>query len=144
MPTDREEFLAGDRPDDVVIYITDDAIDDATKLETYGERVDEGTLLVIEGENGRNAFRAATGIDAMAFAKEAMGTDGEIGGDLTDGTCPEAGDGDDHDLQFVFAFSEAQNEDVGGLYAEGDVVHAYARCDCGTAYADKWVVAESA
>jgi hypothetical protein len=29
---------------------------------------------------------------------------------------------------------------VGGVYAEGDVVHAYAQCACGTAYSDRWVV----
>ncbi|AGB15202.1 hypothetical protein Halru_0569 [Halovivax ruber XH-70] len=146
MPTDREAFLAGDRPDDVAIYIEDDAIDDETKLEDYGDRVADGTLLVVEGEQGRNAFRAATGLDAMAFAKEAMGTEGEIAETLTDATCPEHGDGNDdddtHDLKFIFAFSEEQNEDVGGLYAEGDVVHAYARCTCGEAYSDKWVVEE--
>lgn len=150
MSSDREEFLAGDRPDDVAIYIDDDAIDDETKLEEYGERVADGTLLVVEGEQGRNAFRAATGLDAMAFAKEAMGTEGGVARELTDGTCPEADGGTDaeeaddgaHDLRFVFAFSEEQNEDVGGLYAEGDVVHAYARCTCGTAYSEKWVVGE--
>lgn len=142
MSTDREEFLAGDRPDDVAIYIADHAIDDETKLEDYGDRLDDGTLLVVEGEQGRNAFRAATGLDAMAFAKEAMGTEGDIARELTDGTCPEAGDGEAHDLRFVFAFSEEQNEDVGGLYAEGDVVHAYARCTCGEAYSEKWVVEE--
>lgn len=142
MTSDREEFLAGDRPDDVAIFIADDAIDDETKLEDYGERVADGTLLVVEGERGRNAFLAATGVDAMAFAKEAMGTEGEIARDLTDGTCPESDDETGHDLRFVFAFAEEQNEDIGGIYAEGDVIHAYARCDCGTAYSEKWVVEE--
>jgi hypothetical protein len=31
---------------------------------------------------------------------------------------------------------------VGGLYAEGAVVHAYAHCECGTSYSDRWVVDE--
>ena len=51
-----------------------------------------------------------------------------------------AGDGDDHDVRFVFAFVEDQNDSVGGLYADGDVMHAYAACDCGTTYSEKWVV----
>ena len=25
-------------------------------------------------------------------------------------------------------------------YVEGDVMHAYAACDCGTTYSEKWVV----
>ena len=32
------------------------------------------------------------------------------------------------------------DEAVVDLYAEGDVIHAYAACDCGTTYSDRWVV----
>ena len=32
-----------------------------------------------------------------------------------------------------------EDEAVGDLYAEGDVMHAYAACDCGTTYSEKWV-----
>ncbi|WP_254861898.1 DUF5807 family protein [Halovivax gelatinilyticus] len=140
MTADHEAFLAGERPDDVAIYLAADAVDDLGRLESYGERVDDGIVIVVDGERGRNAFRAATGVDAMAFAKEAMATQGSIDAKLTGGTCPEA-DGD-HEVRFVFAFAEEQNEDVGGLYGEGDVVHAYARCDCDLAYSDKWVVGD--
>jgi len=158
----RAEFLAGQRPEDVAFYVADAAVDDPSTLEEYGDRVDDGTLIVVEGEAGRSAFQAATGTDAMGFAKQAMGNEGEIREDLTGGACPDAdgGDGDDsdggggddsdagdgdadaHDARFVFAFAEEQNEDVGGLYGEGDVIHAYAQCACGAAYSHKWLAGE--
>ena len=133
-------FLAGERPDDVAIYLSAAVVDDLEKLDGCGDRAADGLLLIVDGERGRGAYKTATGVDAMAFAKEAMGTEGEIDDELIGGTCPATdGDGDAHDTQFVFAFAEAQNEEVGGLYAEGDVIHAYARCECGTAYSEKWV-----
>ena len=135
----RAEFLAGQRPEDVAIYLADAAVDDPSTLDSYGERVDDGTLIVVDGEKGRSAFQAATGMDAMGFAKQAMGADGEISEELTGGTCPE---GEDHATRFVFAFAEEQNEEVGGLYGEGDVIHAYAQCECGTAYSHKWIAGE--
>jgi hypothetical protein len=42
-------------------------------------------------------------------------------------------------LRFTFAFVEARNEEVGGIYAEGPVVHAYAACTCGETYSQRWV-----
>ncbi len=141
MSDPREEFLAGERLDDVALFLSDSFVED-DRLERFGERVDGGTLIVVDGERGRNAFQAATGVGAMEFAGSAMGVDGLVDGDLTGGTCPDEADGGDHDVQFVFAFAEAQNEEVGGIYADGDVVHAYAQCTCGTAYSDRWTVAE--
>ncbi|WP_458187732.1 DUF5807 family protein [Haladaptatus sp. NG-WS-4] len=132
----RDEFLAGERPEDVALFLADSFVSGDT-LADYGKSVPGGTLLVVSGETGRNVFQKATGMDAMGFAKRAMDTDGEIAPDLTGGDCP-----DDHDVEFVFAFAEAQNEDVGGLYAEGDVIHAYAYCECGTAFSQKWVAGE--
>ena len=133
-------FLAGERPDDVAIYLSAAVVDDLEKLDGFGDRVDDGLLLIVDGERGRRVFNTAAGVDAMAFAKQAMGTEGEIHDELIGGSCPERGENeDDHDTQFVFAFAEAQNEEVGGLYAEGNVIHAYARCECGTAYSEKWV-----
>lgn len=162
----RAEFLAAERPDDVALYLADSYVSD-DRLERFGERVDGGVLLVVDGERGRNAFRAATGTGAMEFAGKAMKVDGDIDADLTGGTCPNQGAADsttgknaegveddedhvtegaesdeDHATQFVFAFAEEQNEEVGDLYAEGDVVHAYAQCSCGAAYSDRWVVDE--
>jgi len=64
---------------------------------------------------------------------------------LAGGVCPDAGDPDaeattdDHHIEFGFAFAEAENQEVGGLYAEGDVIHAYAHCSCGTDFSQKWV-----
>jgi hypothetical protein len=141
MATDREAFLAGDRPTDVHIYLSEDAISNAEALSDHGERVDDGIVLVMDGERARTVFQRATGIDPMAFAQQAMGTDGDVAPNCTDGTCPADEDGE-HAAQFVFAFAEEQNEDVGDLYAEGDVIHAYVACACGERYSDKWVAEE--
>ncbi|WP_254525211.1 DUF5807 family protein [Natrinema caseinilyticum] len=142
MSDPREEFLAGERPDDVALYFADSYVSD-DRLEQFGDRVDDGVLIVVDGERGRNAFRAATGTGAMEFAKSAMNLEGDVDDDLAGGQCPEASDteasdDDGHAVQFVFAFAEERNEDVGGIYAEGDVIHAYAQCTCGTAYSDRW------
>jgi len=51
-------------------YVSDE------RLEGFGERVDDRTLIVIDGERGRNAFQAATGTGAMEFAKSAMSNEG--------------------------------------------------------------------
>ncbi|MFB6135743.1 MAG: DUF5807 family protein [Halobacteriaceae archaeon] len=134
----REQFLAGERPDDVALFLADDFLDGDLDA---GERVDGGTLLVVDGESGRQVFQSVTGMEAMAFAREAMAEEGRVARDLTDGDCPgREGDADgDHRPEFVFAFAEEQNPDVGGIYAEGAVIHAYVYCACGTAYSDRWV-----
>ncbi|WP_436934227.1 DUF5807 family protein [Halovenus marina] len=137
MTTDREAFLAGDRPDDVHIYLHEDAVSNVDALESHGERVEAGIVLVLDGDQARSIFQRATGIDPMAFAQDAMDTDGDVDDDCTGGTCPACGA--DDGARFVFAFAEAQNDDVGGLYAEGDVIHAYVSCECGESYSDKWV-----
>lgn len=131
-----EDFLSGERLDDVAIYVSAAATDDVGVLTAHGIETENGVVLVVPGERGRRAFSNATGLDPMAFAREAMRTEGAIDSDLASGTCPECGS---DDLRLVFAFAEEQNEGVGGLYAEGDVVHAYARCGCGSAYSDRWV-----
>nr|WP_303650278.1 DUF5807 family protein [Halalkalicoccus sp. NIPERK01] len=131
--------MAGERPEDVAIYLAEDVVDDLGKLDDYGEEVGEGIVLVVPGESGRNAFSKVAGQDAMAFAKEAMDEEGEIDADLAGGTCPACGA---DDLDYVFAFAEERNEEVGGIYAEGDVIHAYARCGCSGAFSDRWVAGE--
>lgn len=133
-------FLDGERLEDVVLYLAEDQLDEGGKLAEAGEQQENGgVVLVMPGEQGRRMFQAGTGMDAMQFAKEAMGEEGEIDRDLAGGACP-AGEGGEHEVQFVFAFAEAENPEVGGLYADGDVIHAYARCACGEAYSQKWVV----
>jgi len=139
MGTARREFLAGDRPDDICIYLREDGIADPDELADLGERTDDGVVLVLPGAKGRGAFESATGLDPMSFAGSAMDTDGHVHRHLTGGDCPE-GDDSEHGVRFVFAFAEAQNEEVGGIYAEGDVMHAYGVCECGDAYSEKWVV----
>jgi len=156
---DLESFLACERPEDVALFVAESYVDDVEPLTEYGTRVDEGVVIVVDGERGRNAFQAATGNDAMAFAKRAMGREGTIARDLTSGHCPDRDDdleydpeaddevpvwedAADHRTKFVFAFAEEQNEEVEGLYAEGDVIHAYAQCSCGTAYSRKWLAGE--
>ncbi|MFB6202014.1 MAG: DUF5807 family protein [Halorhabdus sp.] len=143
--TDYDAFLSGDRPDDVALFLHDEAVSNPGALDSYAESVPAGLVLVLPGEQGRSAFESAAGIDPMALAGEAMDTPGDIGRDLTDGTCPASDDDPevDHTVQFVFAFAQAQNEEVGGIYADGDVIHAYAVCACGERYSDKWVVDET-
>ena len=137
---DLEAFLAGDRLDHVALYLTDDYLDGdgGDALAAHGTAVPGGVVLVVPGEEGRRLFSAGTGMDAMAFAREAMGNEGRIDRDLTGGSCPDCNAG----VAFVLAFAEARNEEVGGLYAEGDVIHAYAACPDGTAFSDRWLVGE--
>lgn len=141
-------FLAGDRPDDVALFLAADAVSNVEALadRDYATATDDGVLLVVPGDRGRAVFQRLTGTDAMTFAGTAMKTPGHVDASLTGGECPDAGDeadqAGDHAPQFIFAFAEEQDESVGGLYERGDVVHAYARCSCGTSYADKWVVDE--
>jgi hypothetical protein len=137
-----EAFLRGERVDDILVYLHEEGVGSMEKLLEIGTPVDDGVVLVLPGEEGQSAFQQATGLDAMDFAGMAMGTDGDIDGDCTGGTCPDAEDKpeEDHYVKFVFAFAEEQNKGVGGIYAEGDVIHGYAACACGTTYSDKWVV----
>ena len=138
MNEQRSAFLAGERPEDVAIYLSDDAVDDPERLRSHGEAVDGGVVLVLDGERGRTVFQRATGVDPMSFASQARNRDGRVHADLTGGECPDAADGGDHAARIVFAFAEAQQNDADDRYGEGDVVHAYARCSCGVAYSDWW------
>jgi len=145
--SDREQFLAGERPDDVAFFLHETAVSGIDALAEQGERAEDGVVLVVDGESGRRAFQSATGVDPMAFAQEAMGTEGTVDRNLTGGTCPgaggaDSGDAEGHEARLIFAFAEAQNADVEGLYAEGDVVHAYAACECGQRYSEKWLAGE--
>ncbi len=142
MTDDRTAFLAGDRPDDVVIYLSDATVDDPGPLEPYAERVPGGLVLVVDGQTGRELFGVATGTSAMDFAGTAMGTDGHVDPDLTGGECPGAGDGADHAVRFLLAFSEEEHDDADDWYGEGEVIHAYAQCECGTAYSRRWLAGE--
>jgi len=137
-----EAFLRGERPEDVLVYLHEEGVGSMDGLLEIGTRVDDGVVLVLPGEEGRSAFQQATGLDAMQFAGMAMETDGAIDDECTGGDCPEAATDSDegHYAKFVFAFVEEQNESVGGLYAEGDVVHGYAACACGTTYSEKRVI----
>jgi len=136
---EREAFLAGERPADVHIFLHEDRVANVEALEPHGERVDAGVVLLLDGAKGREVFADATGIDPMALAREAMGTEGSVDRDCTGGTCPSCGA---EDPEFVFAFAEEQNEEAGGLYAEGPVIHAYVACGCGERYSEKWVAGE--
>ncbi|WP_049985291.1 DUF5807 family protein [Halobellus rufus] len=139
-----DEFLAGERHDDVALFLTEAYLDSQGKLPKMGETVESGYVLVVPGDDGRRAFASGTGMDAMEFARGAMNERGHVSRTLDGGECPEADadDAGDHEVEFIFAFSEAQNEEVGGLYERGEVVHAYAHCACGASYSDKWVVGE--
>lgn len=146
MSTSRtESFLAGERPEDIAIYLPRETLSGMERLleESFAEETEDGVMIVVDGEDGQAMFEQVTGTDAMTFAGSAMDTVGQIGGNLTTAECPNAVEGtQEHALQFVFAFAEDQNEEAGGIYAEGDVIHAYAQCSCGETYTDKWVVGE--
>ena len=144
--SDYDAYLAGDRTDHVALFVSDSFVSDLDRLadRAAAERTGDGVVLVVEGDAGRSVFQTLTGMEAMEFGSTAMQTPGHVDGDLVTGECPNAADGQggDHGVEFVFSFAEAQSEEVGGLYEEGDVVHAYAYCSCGTAYADKWLAGE--
>lgn len=150
--TAREEFLAGERPGDVAIFLADEHLRNADALADHAERVEGGYVLVVDGERGRRLFPKVAGDAPMEFAQEATEREGSVERDLTGGVCPEGGgeedagadtDADaDHAVRFVLAFAQEQADDVGGLYEEGDVIHAYARCSCGVAYSDRWVAGD--
>jgi len=137
MASRREAFLAGERPDDVAIFIDDDVVEG--DLSDAAERTENGWLLIVDGESGRSVFQRLAGVDPMAFARQAGDARTAVDRDLTGGDCPEDSD---HDPEYVFAFVEAQNEEVGGLYADGPVVHAYAHCECGADYSERWVAGD--
>ena len=137
--TDLETFLAGMAPDHVAIGVADDAVDDPTALDDHAEVLDWGRAIVVGGAAGRRVFDRLAGEDPMDFAMAAGDREGDVARDLSGADCPDA-DGGRHDPRVVFAFAEARNEAVGGLYAEGPVVHAYVECSCGTRYGDRWVV----
>lgn len=133
-----EEFLAGNRTDEVLVFLHESTVGDPDALGGLATEVAEGLVIVLPGDKGRAAFERAVGIDPMDFAGTAMQTDGNVNDDCTGGVCP-SDDSGTHRMTFLFAFAEDQNEEVGGLYADGDVIHAYAACSCGTTYSDKWV-----
>lgn len=136
--SEREAFLSGRRPDDVHIYLHEDVLSNPEALADHGEPVEGGMVLLLDGADARDIFQKATGIDPMALASDARSTDGDVDRDCAGATCP-VGDGRNHHPRLIFAFAEQQNEEVGGLYAEGPVVHAYVACACGERYSDRWV-----
>lgn len=140
----RQAFLAGERPDDVAIYLADAHLENPGALAERAERVDGGYVLVLDGQQGRELLPRIAGQGAMEFAQAATANEGWVATGLTEATCPDDENGDDHVLRFVLAFAQEQTEDVGGPYEAGDVIHAYAQCSCGTAYADRWLVGERA
>ena len=139
--TDRAAFLAGQRPDEVQIYLHGDVLSNPEALAEYSQSVESGIVLMLDGDEARTIFQQATGIDPMALAQEAMETEGVVEPDCAGGTCPVGG-GRDHHPRLIFAFAEEQNETAGGLYAKGPVIHAYVACACGERYSDKWVATD--
>ena len=146
MNDERAEFLAGARPQDVVLYFANESVDDPEQLAEHGETVEGGLVLTLPGEQGRSVFQTATGTDPMAFARQASGVEATVDADLLGGHCPDGENGEDgdaesegHAARFLFAFSEDQKEDMEGLYEKGDVIHAYVQCECGTAYSERWL-----
>lgn len=131
-------FVRGDRPDDVAVYFADEYAD-TDSLANRGQRVDGGVAVVLAGAKGRHLFERITGLEAMAFARATGDRSGSIAAGLTAAQCP-AGTGPDHGLQFLLAFVQPRTPEAGGRYAEGDVLHAYAACRCGTTFSETRVL----
>jgi hypothetical protein len=145
--SDYDAYLSGDRTDHVALYLSESYVSDVSDLANRddAERVADGVVLVVDGERGRSVFQSITGMAAMDFSSAAMDNPGHVDADLAGGDCPAAAGSDEpeaHHAEFAFSFAEAENQDVGGLYAEGDVIHAYVYCSCGETYSDKWVAGE--
>lgn len=150
----REAFLAGERPDDVAIYLSESGLRNADALADRAEDVEDGYVLVLTGERGREVFSVVAGEPPMEFAGAASEREGVVDRDLTGGDCPDDGAGAEtggadgeaggsaHEPRFLLAFVQEETEGAGERYEEGDVVHAYVRCDCGAAYSDRWLVGE--
>ena len=134
-----EAFVAGERPDDVAVFAADSVVDDDDAFVDRAMPLGDGHLLVVSGDRGRAVFDRAASEPVMAFAREAGRTEGRVDRDLAGADCPDA-DGGDHAVAVLFAFCEPRNPEVGGRYAEGDVLHAYVECVCGRRYSDRWVI----
>jgi len=104
-----DEFLAGERLDDVVFYLSDAYLDDDSRLRNVGTETDGGVRLILDGETGRSAFQAGTGMGAMEFAKTAMGAEGGSRDCSTTGRVRSPRRSPTTiEIRFIFAFAEAQ------------------------------------
>ncbi|MFC6960743.1 DUF5807 family protein [Halocatena marina] len=145
MDSQRREFLSCERPEDVLIYLSESSVSNLDSLADHGEPVSDGLVLVLAGDRGRSVFERAVGVQPMTFAGAAMDTEGTISTDCTSGDCPSKHPDEpdsEHQVRFLLAFAEEQNDEVGGIYGDGDVIHAYAACTCNTTYSDRWVLDE--
>ena len=59
MNPERRAFLAGDEPDEVLVFFAESAVSDLGTLSQHGEQVSRGVVLVLEAERGRSAFEGA-------------------------------------------------------------------------------------
>ena len=132
-----DEFLAVNRHDDIVLFLSEHVVDEHSAIRDQALSVETGCVLTISGTRAQQIVESAIGMGPMAFAKKAMGTRVHVDRELKDAACPSGHT--DHETEFILAFSEAENQAVGGLYAQGPVIHAYTQCSCGALAADKWV-----
>lgn len=130
-------FTAGDRPADIAVYVADSVVDRPDRLGAVGTRVADGTVIVLPGDKGKAVFERTIGESAMDFAGRAMQHSGVITRTLDGGQCPDCSA---DAVELLLAFVEEAHPEVGGRYADGPVLHAYARCRCGTHYSDSWSV----
>lgn len=133
-------FRDGKRPDDIAFYVADAIVDQPERLKSVGTAVGDGTIFVLPGSKGRDVFKQTTGEAAMEFAGQAMKHSGDIAATLDAGHCPAC---EQDAVELVLAFVEQAHPEVGGRYADGPVLHAYARCGCGEYYSDSWSVSPS-
>ncbi len=141
--TKHTEFLAGERPEDVLFFLHEDAVSNPGALAEYADEVEDGHVLVLPGDDGRSAFQSATGIDDGTGSAG----DGNRGRhrrrpDRRGLSDRRGGAGERPHDPIRLRLRRGTERGRRRLYAEGDVVHAYAVCACGERYSDKWVVGE--
>ncbi|MFB6254969.1 MAG: DUF5807 family protein [Halobacteriaceae archaeon] len=135
-----DEFLAGNRPNDIALYFANSFLDNPENLSDYGVSVANGVILIVDGSTGRSIFNEVTGMQPMQFAQRAMQTSGSIESSLTSAECPNSTASNNHFIKFLFAFVEEEKNNIDGIYDQGDVMHVYAFCSCDTAFSDRWVI----
>lgn len=134
-------FIAGEKPKHILLYHGIGAgklPDQAAKL---AHDIEDGHVMVLPAAMAQEIADKVLIPDLSTFSERSRERGGAIESFLTAGTCPEAMDnGKGHTLEQIFAFVQPKDELLGGIYAKGDVMHAYALCSCQTYYSDRWVV----
>ncbi|WP_254280489.1 DUF5807 family protein [Haloarcula marina] len=138
-----EQFIAGNRPGHIMLFQHENATslpDDASKV---AKNAAEGKMIIQPAVMARDLIDKVLVPNISQFTELSQKRQGNIEPYLTSGDCPEANSNhdEDHIIEQLFAFVQPKHNSLGGIYADGDVMHAYARCSCQVHYSDRWVIA---